>query len=366
MPGIISPRHIQEMAYAVHEEVVNRRNPTIADRQAYPWWSFLLKRRAERTFIGGKLIHKMQRDGGLEEEHWDGRQVLTFQENEVDVETTFSPRRTHIGLELAHTEIEDLGYTVDPNMPRDKDFAKKLPKADADRIMDLIDMKLEDMMDAWDTRLDRTFLLDGTQKPLAPLGLAAFLPEDNTFGTFGGQPRTDPLFQHHVALGLTYGVGDTLERGMHQTLRNCHRNNRGSPSRVDFIMAGEAAIDRYVSFAKANGMPYERNAGTQAASRVDIGIPDSAIHYQNIPIVHNPTFEYLDSRGEFGGAIPWTRKMLFLSSSTWTFGYAANKFKHFSAPMDPADQRLTRLSLDGRHCLYCTKINGNGLVSVVD
>ena len=65
----LSPEFIQEVAYAVHEEVINRRDPIIPDRQAYPWWSFLMNRRSERTFTGGKSIVKMQKDGGLEAEH---------------------------------------------------------------------------------------------------------------------------------------------------------------------------------------------------------------------------------------------------------------------------------------------------------
>lgn len=84
MSTVLTPQFIQEVAYAVHDEVANRRDPIIPDRRAYPLWSFLMNRRKERTFTGGKTIIKMQKDGGLQTEHWDGRQVLSFQENRVD------------------------------------------------------------------------------------------------------------------------------------------------------------------------------------------------------------------------------------------------------------------------------------------
>lgn len=361
MPNsMISPEFLQEVAYAVHEEVMNRRDPIIPDRQAYPFWSFLMNRRKELTFTGGKTIVKMQKDGGLEIEHWDGRQVLHFQENRVDIQMEFAPRRTHLGVEIVHTQVEDEGFTVEPNASRSRSFAKKIAKADVDRVMNIFDQRIEDAEDAWDTRLDRTFHLDGTQDPLAPIGLDGLMPLDNTSGTIGGQPRTDPIFQHNVQLNSAYGAGDPLERQLQQLIRDCEINNRGTPSRVDMIMAGWGWIDRYKAWARANDMPYERNGGMQPVSKMDIGVPDSAIHFNGIPIVHDPTFETLDNLGLYTGT-PWTRRAYFMASKTWTLGYQSGKLKKFSAPLDPADQRLTRLSWDGRHVLIPKKPNGNGL-----
>ena len=38
--------------------------------------------------------------------------------------------------------------------------------------------------------------------------------------------------------------------------------------------------------------------------------------------------------------------------------------KKFSAPLDSSDQRVSRMSLDGRHRLFCTVPNANALVSI--
>lgn len=364
MPGsMIAPEFLQELAYSSHEEVMNRRDPVIPDRSAFPMWSFWMKHRRERTFTGGKIIVKMQKDGGLEVEHWDGRQVLTFGENRVDIQMEFIPRRTHLGIEIVHTQVEDEGYTVEPNAPRSRNFASKIAKADIDRIMDIFEQRIEDAEDAWDTRLDRIFHLDGTQDPLAPIGLDGLLPLDNTSGTIGGQPRTDPLFRHNVRLGSTYGAGGTLERDLQNLIRESEVNNRGTPSRIDFISAGWAWIDRYIAYARANDMPYERNGGTAAVKRLDIGLPDSAIHFNGIPIIHNPTSEYLDRMGLYSGT-PWTRRAYLLASKTWELSYQQGKLKKFSAPLDPSDQRVTRMSWDGRHCLICKKPNGNAVSTV--
>jgi len=359
--SMLTPEFLQEVAYAVHEEVMNRRDPIIPDRQAYPMWSFFLNHRKELTFTGGKTIVKMQKDGNLEVEHWDGRQVLEFQENRVDIQMEFQPRRTHLGIEIVHTQVEDEGYTVEPNArDRGRNFAKKIAKADVDRVMNIFEQRIEDAEDAWDTRLDRIFHLDGTQDPLAPVGLDGLLPLDNTSGTIGGQPRTDPIFQHNVRLASAYGAGDPLERDLQQLIRDCEINNRGTPSRISVIMAGFGWIDRYVKWARLNDMPYKRIGGDGPVKKLDIGVPDSAIEFNGIPVVHDPSFESLDRSGLYVGT-PWTRRAYFLAPKTWCLGYQAGKLKKFSAPLDPGDQRITRMSWDGRHVLIVKKPNGNGV-----
>lgn len=361
MSVMIAPAFLQEAAYAANEEVINPNDPVIPDRQAYPFLSMLMKRKRSMVFTRGKAVLKLQRNGGLELEHFDGRQVLTFDENRVDAEMEFTPRRSHIGVEFVHTQLEDEGYTVEPNAPRrGKSFAKKIPGADVYRIMDILKQRIDDMDDSFDTQLNEVFHLDGTHDSLAPLGLDALLPLDNTSGEIGGQPRTDPIFQHNVALDSGYGAGDDLERDLQRLVRDCQRNNRGTPSRIDYIKAGEGWIDRYVAWARANDMPYKRVGGDSAARRVDIGIPDSAIHFNGIPVVHDPTHEDLDAAGLYSGT-PWTRRAYFLASKTWIFGYQTGKLKKFSAPLDPSDQRITRMSLEGRHVLLPTKPNGNGV-----
>lgn len=358
----MTPEVLQEIAYAAHDEVMNRRDPIIPDRKAFPWWSFLMAHRKEMTFTGGKVLVKLQKDGGLELEHWEGRQVLSFQQNHVDIEMEFTPQRSHLGIDFTHTDLEDVGYTVTPNAPRNRSFAKKIAKADVDRVMNIFEQKIDDMENAWDVRNDELFHLDGTQDPLAPIGLDGLMPLTNTTGTIGSQPRTDPLFQHHAQLGLTTGSGGTLERGMQQVIRDSEVNNRGTPSRIDMILAGWDFIDGYIAYARNNDMPYQRVGGDGPPDRLDLGIPDSAIQFNGIPIVHDPTFEVLDNK--YGPATPWTKRAYLLASNTWTFGYQSGKLKQFSAPADPADQRITRLSIDGRHVLIPNKPNGNGLATI--
>ena len=360
MPSL-TPEQLQEIKYTVYDEVMNKRKPLIYDRRAMPWWGFLSKKAETAGATGGKVIVKLQQDGGLKVEHWDGRQVLTFRENRVDSELEFSYRRSHLGIEFLHTELEDMGYAIEPNSPRGKNFARKMSEAEAHRIMDIFAQRIDDMMDKWDVEHDQIFLVNPTD-PLAPIGLDALLPLDPTSGTFGGKSRSNPLLQHQVKTGSTVTAGGTLERDLNYLTRQANINNRGMASRIDFIMAGADWIDAYVDYMKNNGREW-RQGDFGKTTRVDIGIPDSALYFQDIPIVHNPTFEILDSKGLYTGT-PWTKRAYGLASKTWKFFYANNKLKTFSAPMDPPDQRFTRMSLDGRFSLVPTKISGNWINTI--
>lgn len=351
----IPPQVLQASAYAAHEEVMNRRSPDIFDRKKMPWWSFLKKHTKERHFTRGKVIQKLQRAGGLTLQHWARREVLRFQETFIDDEMVWTPYRSHIGLEIVHTDLEDRGFTVMPNEERGRNFPTKISRAEGDVLMDYFAQQIEDMEDSWDVQHDQELLTDNSSDAQAPVGLDALLPLDNTTGTIAGKSRSDELFRHVVVTGSTTGASGTLERDLNTGVRLAEENGRGMPSSIDFIMAGDDWVDAYVAYAKANGLRYQRPV--DEASGVDIGMPDTRLEWNGIPIVRNPTFRVLARLGLYTGT-SWAKRAYFLASRTWELAYQKGKMKHFSAPMDPSDQRLSRLSLDGRHALICKKPNG--------
>lgn len=350
MPLIEAPAQVvQASAYAAHEEVMNRMNPDIFDRARMPWMGFLNKHKKERAFTRGKVVQKLQRDGGLELQLWLRKEVLEFNETFIDDELTWDPYRAHIGLEIVHADLEDRGFSIMPNAPRGKTLPK-IPRAAGDILVDYFASQIDDMMDAWDVRQDELLLRDGTQSALAPVGLDGLLPLDNTVGTIGGKSRSDSLVRHVVKLDSTVGSAGTLERDLQQGVREAEENTRGFNANIDFIMAGDTWIDGYVDYAKANNLRF--NAEADSATGLDIGIPDSRLRWNGIPIVRNPTFRRMDANGWFTGT-PFGRRAYFLSSKTWELAYQRGKDKQFSAAVDPSDQRMSRLSTDGRYALIC-------------
>jgi len=352
---------VQASAYAAHEEVMNRRNPFKFDRARMPWWGFLSRNKKERHFTRGKVIEKLQRDGGLELQLWNRKEVLDFEETFIDDEMVWDPFRAHMGLEVVHADLEDRGVSVAPNEKPSKNLGTKIPSAAGDVLIDYFAAQIDDMMDAYDVRHDELLLRDGTQSSLAPAGLDGLLPIDNTTGEIGGQSRSDALFRHIVIPGSSTGASGSLERDINRGVRLAEENTRGFPANIDFIMVGDDWLDAYVDYAKANGLRYLKQL--DANPGVDIGIPDSRIIWNDIPVVRNPTFRRLDSQGFYTGT-PFGKRAYFLASRCWELAFQRGKDKHFSAPMDPSDQRLSRLSLDGRYALICKKPNSQFLNTI--
>jgi len=350
-----SPEAISEIFYSVNEYVDNVKNPHVIDRKNMPWWSTLTKMKKEGGTSRGVVTIKYKRDGGLTLQFWEGRDILQFQEARIDFELTFPYAQVHLGEELVHQELEDAGYVVVPNAPRGGSLGTKNSKDENFRLVNLLEEKMEEMQDNWDREMDKTFLLDGSQDPLAPVGLDGLMPVDPTSGTLGGKFRTDPLIQHQVATGITTGVGGNLDQTFNQLIRAANLNSRGFKGRINFMMTGAEGLDRYISYAKANNFEYK--AGIEGISKMDVGVADSAVHFQGTPIIHNPTMDDLATTD----AADWGKRFYMLNSSTWSLFHAPKKWKHFSAPLDAADQRVSRYSLDFRGVLIPMKINGNAL-----
>lgn len=357
--GSISPAGLTEIAWAAHTEVVNRRDPYVYDRHTLPWLSAITKRQKKVTGTGGRAIIKVKTKGGLVAEHWAARDVLTFRESRIDFELSFPLRRTHVGLEILHEELENEGYTVTPNEKRGKNFASRVSGADVDRLVDVFEEKIEDMMNEFDETLDRVYLMDGSQDSQAPVGLFGYLTLDPTAGTIGGQSRANKILQHNVQTGSTVVANGTLGRHLNSLIRENNRFNRGFPGKTDFIMAGSEWFDGYVDYAKANNLHFNTDIG-EGKRRVDIGIPDSGVHFQGIPVVHNPTFDELEDLG-FDPGFNLKKAAVLLNSQSWWLGVPPDKMKQFSAPMDPGDQRFSRLSLDHRGVLIPRRMNANAL-----
>jgi hypothetical protein len=361
MPAVVTPEVLQRIQYAVYQDIFNKRKPIVVDRKEMPWLSVLTKMKKTVGQNGGATTVKLKKNGGLDIQFWERRDVLGFAEPNIDLEIEFPFTNCHIGMELVHEDLFKMGYSIEPNGPRGKNFAKPMSEDDALRLVNYYEEIVEDMFDTYDIKTDQAFLRSGSYDTRAPAGLDAFISTTPTVGTYGGKSRTNELLQNQVALGLTVTAGGTLQSGLQQLKRRCNLNSRGrGGSGVNMIMVGAGFLDGYVAYAKANDWQVNTQAG--GTPKLDIGIPESGYQFEGIPLVWNPTFEVLDTLETVSPL--WTNRAYLLNTKTWAWASMSGMEKHFSAPMDPSDQRVSRLSLDGRYNLFCTVPNGNGVASI--
>lgn len=358
-----TPEQLSRIAYSVYTAVLNKRDPIAIDRKARPWLAFMLKHSQVVPMSGGSAIVKLKHDDGLDMQGWTRLDPLGFGEATIEIELKFDFFNIHRGLQFVHDDLFQLGYTVVPNGPRgSKTFARKMSEDDALRLVDYVEEVIETFMDGWDRQFDIMLHRDGTYDTKVLPGLDSIVPIANTAGTVGYQARTNPLVQHYVKTGMTTGAAGNLRTELTKARRQANLNNAGSgQGQVDFIMAGSTAIDAYISFATVNGWVVNTNA--TGTPKLDIGIPETGIEFEGLPIVYNPTMDLLDTI-ETGLAQPWAKRMYLLNSKVWLLGHPEKLDKYLSSPTDPGDQRKTRFSMDGRYAFICKVPNANALCTV--
>ena len=372
-----TPEALQGIVYAAYPGVLNKKKQIKADRKAMPWFNILEKWEGAAPVAGASAagingpILKYQLTAEFDLQGFERRDVLGFTESPIELETQFPWANVHMGQEFVHEDIEvACGLTIVPNQTRGKNIGKFDSESQAQVLVNYWDAKLEAMDDKFDIAVDQMLLSDNSANPKLAQGLDAYLTVPAatglvTTGSIGTKLRAaSPVLQHYAEIGLTYGASGTLRAGLTRARRQANLSLRGmemGTEGVDFIMAGAGAIDRYVTFCTSNNIQFL----TQLADKkrlADIGIPDTGISFEGIPIVHNPTFEVLDTL--LAPASPWTRRMYMLNSKTWQLSYAPAKKKVMSFPDDAGDVRLTRVSLDSKLVLLPKAPNGNALVTL--
>ena len=382
----LTPDALARVAYATYTGVYNRRQPYMVDRRQMPWLSFLSKHEDTAPLAGANgPIVKLKIYGGLDIQGWERKDPLQFAEQDFELETQFGWANIHMGSEVVHDDIEAMGFVVLPNQPRGKNFAKADSESDAYKLVDWMSHMIEDMFDSFDIKDDQLLLRDNSSNSKLPQGFDAYWPRgtctgmvtdaDGTrgyynLGSFGGKLRSayPDALQHFCWLGATWGAGGSLRKALTVARREAELRSRGrSKSGIRYIMAGAGAIDRYVQFATKNNTNYTTAVTVLdkgGSSRLDIGIPDTGLHFEGTPIIHNPTFELVDAIEGRASTDLWTNTMCLIDPDAQCLAYAPGKKKFFSAPMDEGDVRVTRLSLDSKQVLLPKIANANAIVTI--
>ncbi len=376
------PEVLRRIAYATYDGVLNVRAPLLADRKRMPWLGIAEKRRDTAPLSGQNgVVVKYKLQSNLDIQGWERKDPLQFSEQNIELDTQYPWSNIHEGWEIVHDDIEAMGYIVLPNQPRGKNFAKMDSESDAFRLVDYLKEGIESMMDKMDVNTDQVTLRDNSADPKLPQGFDAFWPVGTApgmtsdsggiygyynLGSVGGKLRSayPEVLQHWLWLNATYGASGSLRTALNASRREAELRSRGrSKSGIKAILAGSRALDKYVKFATVNGTNYTTSVTVldpNGVKMLDIGIPDSGLHFEGIPIVHCPTFEILDRLD--APTYKWTDRMVMIDPESFALAYAPGKENFVSAPMDEGDVRVTRLSMDSKMNLLPKILNANTIV----
>ncbi len=369
MPTPVTPTLIRELAYAVTTDVLNRKEAIAVDRRDMPYLDFSWgRRKTDAGQAGSKTRVNLKTAGEQALQGWNRMDPLGFAENQIDLFTEFEFFNVHMGLQFIHTDLLDAGYTILYNEPRTKSFAKKSAPDEVNRLADLFQEKIETHFDNYKVLLDR--VLHYNTDPLLPPGLDQLISITPTVGTIGGKDRaTNPILQNvgGTLLGinlntLSVAAAGNLYRGMKIAMRQANLFGRGRSARVDRMFAGSKFIDGYALWRQRN--QFLTNANASGIGNIDIAISDDAEKFGGVKIEYDPTLDYLAQAGVSDGGVPWDCRCYGIASKGMEIRTPPKMDMQVSFPMDPPDQRFSRMSTDSRLANVLTVPNSHFVLAI--
>lgn len=357
MPALTAAQ-LARVASAAYNNI-NKQDELLAiDKKKRPLLAYFNKMAKATGLSGGSKTFKNKITSDLTLNVWQGDDKLTAKEPNYSLDLTFPYFNVNLAITTLHDELKREGWTVLPNSSG-YDGAKKISEDAKFELYNIVKENVKEAMDKYDFDLDVYIHRSGAAFTGAPVGLDGLLPIVNNTGTIGGKSRaTYSQIQHYVKTGSTITAGGTLRTDLEDAIRAANLYNQVDGT-VEIIVAGKTAIQGYKNFATANGINWYV-APDKGQKTIDIGIADVACYFEGIPVVHNPTFDYLDTI-ETRSTV-WAKTFFGLNGATWAWLYQEGLNKYKSSPADPPDQRLSRMDLDGTYILGCKAPASNFMV----
>jgi hypothetical protein len=349
-PTYLSQEQLAETLFGVRDYVDNPKKPHVIDRVQMPFMGVLSKAKKVVPFIRNQVAVKYKSEADeLEMQIWYNKDRLRFLEIREGFDLIHNGVQVHMGVEVWHQELKDAGYVVKPNQSRSANFAKRMSVAEGLALFDTLKEKMESAMDRWDILLEQKFLHNVSGNANEPVALTDIVTKTPLVGTYGGRSRANEDMRNGAFLTSTAA---TFERDMTRLFRNAMLYNRGFEGLgINVILAAGGWIDRYNDSVRGSGAAYGNNMNQQLKGNgpVDIGIPDTDWSFLKTPIVHVPL---MDKMAQLTGDATWNRRAYGLNTKTLRFGHGQGEDKELTIPLDSIDQRVTRMSFDGRYMLY--------------
>jgi len=350
----LTPQQLSSVVYGAHEYWVNRKkSPHRQDKSNRPFGKWITGKRKTRPFIGGRFHYNTQSEGEGDLQEAYGRERLTFTEEFGGDEMVYDGVKVWNGLEILHDELRDLGHIVKNASSWTR--VPKLSDAVKEELVNILQEKFDRREDRINQLYDSYLHRNGTGT-VSIAGLDSLFPLVNTAGSIGGVSRlANPEYRHVVTGALTVASGGTLRAGLDDALRQA--NQYAVTGQVDVAFCGSAFLNGVKAYVEANNLNINSNVG--GIGMIDPSIPDSALKWNGISLVWDPT---LDILGTQLGDASLAKRAYFLNSST--IELATDMWMDFSRPNDEFDLMVSRFGWMSRMAMWTTQPNANMVARV--
>ena len=263
-------------------------------------------------------------------------------------------REHHAGISVTMTELKHDGISVvDSTTGEDTSSASG---REATMLANLLEDKLDDMMEGYSRGMNDLLYGDGTADADALAGIRSIILDDptatgTTVGSLSTVSNTWWRNKTNVAIATTSG-GQELTDLLHQEIRQLRRYG-GRPT---VAVCGSDFLDRLVTELKSKGN-YTQTGWSGGGKATDISVGD--IHYGGLIFQYDPSLDDLTITGK----TPSKRCYIIDPSKLYLHYMDGEKMKRHS-PARPHDSYVIYRAITTTAVLCASQLNCHGVYEI--
>lgn len=269
--------------------------------------------------------------------------------NPSNIKTASYPyKEIHAGIEFTMTELKKNGISItETTTGRGESRHSEREKV---ALADLLDDKIEDMLEGRARGLNTMYWRDGTQDSALVPGIKSFVLTDPTSAIIVGgiDQSTNSWWRNLATLNLSTGTpsNQTIAKAIQTQMRQLRRY--ATPKHAMF--AGADFLDALEAELRANGS-YTDNGWADKGS-IDVSVADTS--FKNVTINYDPT---LDDEGE-------SKYLYTLDMNAIYPMYMEGERNKRHSPARPHDKYVVYRAITDTVGLVCRQRNSSGIITI--
>lgn len=304
-----------------------------------------------KTFPAGKelLTVRVKGEYTTSIQGFSGDDAVSYA-NPANIKTASYPyKEIHAGIEFTMTEMKKNGISiVDTTTGKGESMHTGREKV---ALANLLDDKIEDMLEGRARGMNRMFWRDGSQDSALVPGIKSFILTDPTSATIvGGIDQSTNTWWRNLAT-LNVSTGTPSNRAIVKALQTQVRQlRRYATAPKHMIFAGADMLDAIEAELLASGQITQ--SGWADKGSIDISVADT--NFKGVNIRYDPT---LDDEGE-------TKYMYILDMKAIYPMYMEGERNKRHSPARPHDKYVVYRAMTDTCGLICRQRNSSGVITI--
>ncbi len=343
------PFTAQEMANAANALLdYNMKGPALSQvLQDRPLFDWLIN--SQKEFPGGKelITYPVKGQYTTTVQGYTHDDTVTYQNPANIKRASVKWYEIHAGIALTLTELKMSGISVVDSM----NSKSTTQHTDSEEVVltNLLQDKIDDMMEGWARSFTEMLWRDGTQDSKAVPGIMSFILDAPTTGTTFGIDRTaNTWWRNRANLGIN--VATASDQNLVNNLQKDIRQLRRYGGRPDKFFAGSDFMDGFEKELRSKGN-YTLE-GWAKTKRIDASVADLA--FKGIDVVYDPLLDDL-GKSKYAYLLDSRRVKLYVMSG---------EDRKTHTPARPPEKYVMYRAMTWTGALCAEQLNANEVISI--